>query len=60
MYLCRESTDFSFSKIGEIFGGRDHSTVMSNCNKIQTLYQEDELIKYDIDEINKKLKKHDL
>ncbi|MBF1331703.1 MAG: chromosomal replication initiator protein DnaA, partial [Mogibacterium diversum] len=48
MYLCRESTDFSFSKIGEIFGGRDHSTVMSNCNKIQTLYQEDELIKYDI------------
>lgn len=60
MYLCRESTDFSFSKIGEIFGGRDHSTVMSNCNKIQTLYNEDELIKYDIDEINKKLKKHDL
>lgn len=60
MYLCRESTDFSFSKIGEIFGGRDHSTVMSNCNKIQTLYQEDELIKYDIDEIDKKLKKHDL
>jgi len=60
MYLCRESTDFSFSKIGEIFGGRDHSTVMSNCNKIQTLYQENELIKYDIDEINKKLKKHDL
>ena len=60
MYLCRESTDFSFSKIGEIFGGRDHSTVMSNCNKIQTLYQEDELIKYDIDEINKKLKKYDL
>ena len=60
MYLCRESTDFSFSKIGEIFGGRDHSTVMSNCNKIQNLYQEDELIKYDIDEINKKIKKHDL
>lgn len=60
MYLCRESTDFSFSKIGEIFGGRDHSTVMSNCNKIQNLYKEDELIKYDIDEINKKLKKHDL
>ena len=60
MYLCRESTDFSFSKIGEIFGGRDHSTEMSNCNKIQNLYHEDELIKYDIDEINKKLKKHDL
>ena len=60
MYLCRESTDFSFSKIGEIFGGRDHSTVMSNCNKIQILYQEDEIIKYDIDEINKKIKKHDL
>ncbi len=60
MYICRESTDLSFSKIGEIFGGRDHSTVMSNCTKIQNLYQEDELIKRDIDDINKKLNKHNL
>lgn len=34
MYLCRELTDNSFPKIGEAFGGRDHSTVVHACQKI--------------------------
>lgn len=34
MYLCRELTDASFPKIGESFGGRDHSTVVHACSKI--------------------------
>ncbi len=34
MYLCRELTDASFPKIGEAFGGRDHSTVVHACQKI--------------------------
>ncbi len=34
MYLCREELDLSFIKIGEAFGNRDHSTVMSACDKI--------------------------
>ena len=35
MYLCRELTDLSLPKIGERFGGRDHSTVVHATNKIK-------------------------
>ena len=34
MYLCRELTDLSLPKIGESFGGRDHTTVLHACDKI--------------------------
>lgn len=35
MYLCRNLTDESFPKIGTEFGGKDHSTVMHSCGKIE-------------------------
>ena len=36
MYICREILDDpSFPKIGEDFGGRDHTTAMHNVNKIK-------------------------
>ena len=35
MYLCRKLTDESFPKIGIEFGGKDHSTVMHSCEKIE-------------------------
>jgi chromosomal replication initiator protein len=35
MYLCRELTDLSLPKIGERFGGRDHSTVVHADRKIK-------------------------
>ncbi|HEX3006494.1 MAG TPA: chromosomal replication initiator protein DnaA [Bacteroidales bacterium] len=41
MYLSRELTDSSLPKIGDSFGGRDHTTVIHACDKIQDLMKED-------------------
>ena len=35
MYLCRQLTDLSLVDIGRDFGGRDHSTVINGCTKIE-------------------------
>ncbi len=42
IYLCRELTDVSLAKIGEYFGGRDHSTVLHGYNKISEMLTTDE------------------
>jgi len=41
MYLMRHHTDLSLPKIGEEFGGKDHTTVMYSCDKIATLKEND-------------------
>ena len=40
MYLCRELTQMSLPKIGQAFGGRDHTTVMHADRKIRDLMRE--------------------
>ncbi|MFV0550533.1 MAG: chromosomal replication initiator protein DnaA [Anaerorhabdus sp.] len=35
MFMCRKLLDLPYIKIGEEFGGRDHSTVMSSCEKVE-------------------------
>ena len=35
MYLCRSELNMTFPKIGDYFGGKDHSTVLHACNKIE-------------------------
>jgi len=51
MYLARELTDFSLPKIGEEFGGRDHTTVIHAHEKISKLIQTDEQFKRQIQEL---------
>jgi chromosomal replication initiator protein len=41
MYICRELTDLSLPKIGQLFGGRDHTTVLHGVNTVKRLMQSD-------------------
>ena len=56
MYICRELTDLSLPKIGEEFGGRDHTTVIHAHDKISRDIQENDDIKAKIDKIMSELK----
>ena len=50
MYICREMTDASLPKIGQEFGGRDHTTVIHACEKVKEYIENDASIE---DAINK-------
>lgn len=56
MYLSRELTDFSLPKIGEEFGGRDHTTVIHAHEKISKMIQSDAQFQKQLNEINELLK----
>jgi chromosomal replication initiator protein len=56
MYICRELTDLSLPKIGEAFGGRDHTTVMHAHDKISSEIESGSDIKDKISKIMSDLK----
>ncbi len=51
MYLCREIANMSFPQIGTDFGGRDHSTVMHACKKIEKEIKEKNNTKLIVDSV---------
>ena len=51
MYLCREVANMSYPQIGEDFGGRDHSTVMHACKKIDKEVKEKTNTKLIVDSV---------
>ncbi|MBN8656157.1 MAG: chromosomal replication initiator protein DnaA [Anaerolineae bacterium] len=56
MYLLREEAKISFPQIGEVLGGRDHSTVMSAIEKIKNQYENGEgRVRKDIDSLRHQL-----
>ena len=55
MYLIKDLYDLPYKKIGSLFGGRDHTTVMSAVEKIENDLKIDEELKMAVDNIKKKL-----
>ncbi len=45
MYLCRNMTNSSLTEIAQSFGGKDHTTVLYACRKIESQKSEDEIIR---------------
>jgi chromosomal replication initiator protein len=56
MYLCRELTELSLPKIGQQFGGRDHTTVMHADRKIRSLMAERRAIYNQVSELTNRIK----
>ncbi|MDX1939532.1 MAG: chromosomal replication initiator protein DnaA [Saprospiraceae bacterium] len=56
MYLAKNLTDKSLKAIGDIFGGRDHSTVIYSCKTVQDLMETDAVFKDTVAELEKKIK----
>lgn len=55
MYLMREETKYSFPMIGQVLGGRDHTTAIHAYNKIQRSCDENIKIKQDIDLLRQRI-----
>ncbi|MDO5495111.1 MAG: chromosomal replication initiator protein DnaA [bacterium] len=58
MYLCRELTELSLPKIGQTFGGRDHTTVMYAYRKIAQQMSEKRAIYNQVQELTSRIKQH--
>lgn len=57
MYLCKELTNKSLKNIGASFGGRDHSTVINACKRIEADIKEDPQISDLIEDLTRRIKK---
>lgn len=56
MYLSRELTDYSLPKIGEEFGGRDHTTVIHAHEKVSKLLEKDTELDKEIEQLKETIK----
>jgi len=56
MFLCRELTDQSLPKVGEAFGGRDHTTVIHGCEKIASESRTDQTLKSILSELTNRIR----
>jgi chromosomal replication initiator protein len=57
MFLCREETDVPLGRIGQVLGGRDHSTVVYALGAIERRLQRDLAVKRAVDAVRSRLKK---
>lgn len=55
MYLCRELTEDSYSDIGKLLGGKDHTTIIHGYEKIESLIKTDVTMENSISVLKKKL-----
>ena len=55
MYLSRQLTGASFPEIGLRFGGKDHSTVINACKRIESIQTEDGELRATVDGLRHQL-----
>src|SRR5687768_14436104 len=55
MYLCRQHTDLPLVEIGQAFGGRDHTTVIHACDKVENEIREDRTIRVRVEQLRERI-----
>ena len=55
MYLLREESNISLPQIGDVLGGRDHTTVMYGCDKIADLLERDDRLRRQVIDIRERV-----
>jgi len=55
MYLLRKEANVSLPQIGEVLGGRDHTTVMYACEKVADMIERDDRLRRQVLQIRDKL-----
>lgn len=55
MYLLREEANVSLPQIGDVLGGRDHTTVMYACDKVADLLERDDRLRRQVVEIRERI-----
>lgn len=55
MYLMREHTNLSLPRIGEVFGGKDHTTVLYSCDKLKKLRRKDNQVNQTLIQLSERL-----
>jgi chromosomal replication initiator protein len=55
MYLLREESNISLPQIGDVLGGRDHTTVMYGCDKIADLLERDDRLRRQVVDLRERL-----
>jgi chromosomal replication initiator protein len=55
MYLCRQLTDLPLVEIGQAFGGRDHTTVIHACDKVEGEIQHDRTMRLRVEQLRERI-----
>lgn len=58
LYIAKELTEYTFSDLGNEFGGRDHSSIMHACEKIKELIKTDPIFNQKINILIKEIKEY--
>ena len=55
MYLCRKHVQASFPEIGRGFGGKDHTTVIAACRKVDAALEKDDRVREEVENLERKI-----
>jgi chromosomal replication initiator protein len=60
IYLCRELTEFSLTEIGQVFGGRDHTTILYSCKMIEETSRTDTNLYATLERLKRMIKEYNV